>query len=65
MLLTLNGKLIETEACTLADLLRENVKPNIRVAVVLNEQVILSADYATKKLSANDDVELLIFAGGG
>lgn len=65
MLLILNGKLIETDACTLADLVYEHVNSNIRVAVILNEQVIPSADYATTKLTANDEIEFLTFAGGG
>jgi len=65
MNLMLNGEPAETSALTVAELVREHVGAQGRVAVVLNDAVVPAASQAATRLSAGDRVELLVFAGGG
>jgi len=65
MNLMLNGEPVETSAATAAELVREHVGAQGRVAVVVNDVVVPAAAHAATRLNAGDRVEFLIFAGGG
>ena len=65
MRLYVNGETVETTAATVAELVKEQAGAAARVAVVINDRIVSSADHATAPLGESDRVEFLIFAGGG
>ncbi len=66
MKITVNGKAHEHRGDgTVAGVLRELGADPARVAVVVNEAVIRSAERAAARLKEGDRVEVLTFAGGG
>ena len=65
MKVLVNGEFIETSAATVAALVKERVGASVRVAVVLNGDVVPAACHAAAPLNEGDTVEFLIFAGGG
>jgi len=65
MQVTVNGETCETQAVFVAELVREHVATQARVAVVLNDAVLPAAACAATRLAEGDRIELLTFAGGG
>lgn len=65
MRVTVNGETCETQAVFVADLVRERVAEQARVAVILNDAVLPATACAATRLAEGDRIELLTFAGGG
>lgn len=66
MVLTVNGEPHELEGeARLADLFREIGCDPGRTALMLNGEVVPRADWDGVELQENDQVELIVFAGGG
>lgn len=64
--ITLNGQKSELPSgSSVADLLKREGAELQKVAVVVNEAIVRPDDRATLILKEGDQVELLIFAGGG
>ncbi len=63
MKLLVNGKILETEAKTVQDLLDELNEEVMAVAV--NMSVVKKENWNNFKLSEDDKIELLEFVGGG
>jgi sulfur carrier protein len=63
----MNGKIVPVEADTVQGLLlREGIDPACRfLAVAVNGAVILRANWAKTRLSANDDIEIVRPVSGG
>jgi thiamine biosynthesis protein ThiS len=53
------------DGCTVATLLAELGADRERVAVVVNENVVVKSEHRRRMLAAGDRVEVLTFAGGG
>ena len=65
MQIKFNGKALEVASESLSDLLRsKNLEPQM-VSVELNEQPIDSDHFAQTRLKEGDEVEVLMFMGGG
>ena len=66
MQVTLNGK-AETidDGLTVADLLRNRQAEPRRVAVEMNRELVVRADYETATISEGDQIEIVSFVGGG
>jgi thiamine biosynthesis protein ThiS len=65
MTIKLNGELGQTEARTVAALLREQNAPTIGVAVALNGAVVRRAEHEATPLKENDEVEIIRAVQGG
>ena len=65
MRLIVNGEPVETVACTVAELVKEQAGADARVAVVVNCKIVSAAERATTQLNEGDNVDFLVFAGGG
>jgi len=65
MMLTLNGEQHETQSATVAELLREWKLDGRPVAVMINGEVIRRAQFDDRRLSPNDNVDLISLIGGG
>jgi len=64
--ITLNGEKRElTSGLSVDDLLKQECAESQKVAVVVNENIVRPDDRASLILQDGDQVELLIFAGGG
>jgi sulfur carrier protein len=62
----LNGDMRECrEGMTLADLVAELGLGTKRIAVEVNRDIIPREDYATCRLNAGDEIEIVHFVGGG
>jgi len=64
-MLTLNGEQHETQSATVAELLREWKLDGRPVAVMINGEVIRRAQFDDRRLSPNDNVDLISLIGGG
>ncbi len=65
MRIRLNGQDYETQAETVAQLLRElEIQPE-RVAVEVNLQIVKKAQYDEFRIKEGDAVEVVHFVGGG
>ena len=65
MQIKLNGKIIQTESKTIANLLEEYAIAAKSVAVAGNLEVIKQEKWDSYSLKENDVVECLTFMGGG
>lgn len=66
MTVKLNGDMRECrEGMTLADLVAELGLGTKRIAVEVNRDIIPREDYATCRLNAGDEIEIVHFVGGG
>ena len=65
MQIKLNGKIIQTESKTIANLLEEYAIAAKGVAVAVNLEVIKQEKWDSYSLKENDVVECLTFMGGG
>ncbi|MDR2849477.1 MAG: sulfur carrier protein ThiS [Verrucomicrobiota bacterium] len=65
MTVMINGQPAETSAEVVADFVKEHIGGAARVAVVVNDRVVPSAELAATRLNGGDRVELLTFACGG
>ena len=63
--ITLNGENYETEASTVAHLLRELGYSGQAVAIERNQQVVPKAAHEATDLCEGDQVELVTLVGGG
>ncbi|RXK88942.1 sulfur carrier protein ThiS [Chlorobaculum sp. 24CR] len=64
--ITLNGQKRELPSgSSVADLLKLESADSLKVAVVVNEQIVRPDDRASHLLQKSDQVEILVFAGGG
>jgi thiamine biosynthesis protein ThiS len=66
MMVKLNGETRECrEGMTLADLVAELGLGAKRIAVEMNRDIIPREEYATYRLKAGDEIEIVHFVGGG
>jgi sulfur carrier protein len=66
MKLTVNGEQLEHQGDGTVDALLEELEANKEhTALMINGNVISSSDWASTPLNENDDVEMLVFVGGG
>ena len=65
MQIKLNGKIIQTESKTIANLLEEYAIAAKSVAVAVNLEVIKQEKWDSYYLKENDIIECLTFMGGG
>jgi sulfur carrier protein len=65
MRIKLNGEYSETQARTVAELLRELQAPAVGIAVALNGQVVRKTEHGTATLNENDEIELIRAVQGG
>jgi thiamine biosynthesis protein ThiS len=66
MQIVLNGDEVETEdGCTIEALLLQLKISRELVAVELNADIVLKADYEKQLLSDGDKIEIVHFVGGG
>ena len=65
MRIKINGEYSETQARTIAQLLRELRTPPVGVAVAVNGQVVRKAEHDTTPLSESDEIELIHAVQGG
>ena len=66
MRLTLNGKTLECPAAaTLESLLRDLGIRDVRLATVVNDEIVPAGRRAARALRDGDRIELLTLAGGG
>lgn len=66
MKLTVNGKIHEHRGTgTLAALLEELGAVMAHTAVMVNGDVVPSAEWETRALNEGDEIEMLVFVGGG
>lgn len=66
MIIQVNGECVElVTGDTLAALVSQLALTNLRIAVVVNDEVVPNARHSSYSLSAGDRVELLALAGGG
>lgn len=65
MKLRINGKIEESEAVTVAQLISERGLPVNRIVVDYNGNVIKRENWHTTRLSEGDCLEILRFVGGG
>ena len=65
MKITLNGAARQTDAKTIAELLRELQFEPTSLAVAANESVVRRADFATHVLQAGDSIEIIRAVQGG
>jgi len=64
--ITLNGEKREfPSGSSVADLLKLECAESQKVAVIVNENIVRPDDRASLILQDGDQVELLVFAGGG
>ena len=66
MRIVLNGRVEDVEnGATLADLIVARGLAGKRVAIEINREIVPRSDYAARKLSADDRVEVVHAIGGG
>ncbi|VGO21764.1 sulfur carrier protein ThiS [Pontiella sulfatireligans] len=66
MKLTVNGKIHEHAGQGSIDALLEELSANpAHTALMVNGSVVSSNDWKTTLLKENDEVEMLVFVGGG
>ena len=65
MRIELNGRVIETTACTLAELLQEQQIDPATVATALNGEFVPRGRYASQRLEAGNQLEVLSPMQGG
>lgn len=65
MRLRINGKIEETEAKNILDLLQSKDIEPAMVSVELNSKILDRDHYSSVKLQEEDTIELLFFMGGG
>lgn len=65
MRVQLNGRTIETDACTLAELLQEQQIDPRSVAAALNGEFVPRSRYASQQLEAGNQLEILSPMQGG
>lgn len=67
MKLVVNGEVFEHvgDPILQAVLTSYGVAPGVRVAVVVNDEVVPQAKHATSGVREGDRIEVLVFAGGG
>ena len=66
MKIVLNGEAFTlTGANTVAALVQQLELQNKRIAVELNQQIVLRSEYTTTQLHDNDKVEIVHAIGGG
>ena len=66
MKLTVNGELYEHSGNGTPDALLEELgAKKEHTALMLNGEVVPSKDWKTTPLNENDEVEMLVFVGGG
>lgn len=65
MRLRINGKIEETEAKNILDLLQSKDIEPAMVSVELNSKILDRDHYLSAKLQEEDTIELLFFMGGG
>ena len=66
MKLTVNGEPHESQGTgTLDTLLDELGAKKEHTALTLNNEIIPSTQWATTQLNENDEIEMLVFVGGG
>ena len=66
MKIVLNGKTREFEnISTVSDLIREVGAGKGRIAVLVNEDVVLTGDRETHPVTDGDRIEIIAFAAGG
>jgi thiamine biosynthesis protein ThiS len=65
MRIKLNGEFAQTQAQTVAQLLRELEAPSAGVAVARNGQVVRKSEHETTPLQEDDDIELIRAVQGG
>lgn len=64
--ITVNGKTIEIDSTLSVQELLDTVEvPPNYLAVEINADVVPREDYATKMVSAGDDIEVVTLVGGG
>jgi len=65
MIININGeKKSFNESITILELLKELGLDNKPVVIELNQEIVIKEEYG-KKLSANDNLEIVTFVGGG
>ncbi|NBX02850.1 MAG: sulfur carrier protein ThiS [Alphaproteobacteria bacterium] len=65
MHIKLNGKVYETRAATLAELVAELNLSGAQVAIEQNREIVPRARHGQTALSAGDEIEVVQFIGGG
>ena len=65
MKITLNGEQFETEAATVADLLKQLDLAERRVAVLLDDEVVRKRDFPETPLRPECRIDLIQMVGGG
>ncbi len=65
MTIKLNGEYAQTEAHTVAALLREQNAPLLGVAVARNGAVVRRAEHEATLLNENDEIEIIRAVQGG
>ncbi len=54
-----------TDGLTLIDLLRQRGTDPRRVAVEVNKELVVRAEYAATRINEGDRIEIVTFVGGG
>ena len=67
MKIILNGKVENFEDISTVEDLINNLKKDLPkfFAVEYNKQIIYKEDYSSCKIQENDEIEIVVFAGGG
>ncbi len=65
MKITLNGTLLETDACTVSELIASTPMAGKPVVVELNQHALVASAHATTKLQEADQIEVLVLGAGG